>query len=129
MTMSETKTGMRLLDIDDPASGILAYAVDGGGITEAQADPIWRRFDEAKEAGTKIRVYAEMAGFPSVEGGVILDKLKRLWTIMSTIERMAVVGDAGWLGIYAKLVDPITKPDIKHFTSDQKDDALAWLGS
>ena len=42
-------------------------------------------------------------------------------------ERMAIVGDAAWMGLYAKIVDPITKPDIKHFTLDQRDETIAWI--
>lgn len=121
------KTGLKFLDLDDAAAGILAYAVDGGEITEADADPIWRRFDDAKANGTKIRIYAEMSALPSASGGVIVDKLKHFGSIMSTMERMAIVGDAGWMGIYAKIIDPITKADIKHFTMEQRDDAIAWI--
>ena len=40
---------------------------------------------------------------------------------------MAIVGDAGWLELYAKVIDPITKPDIRHFGTADKDAALAWL--
>ncbi len=29
--------------------------------------------------------------------------------------------------VYAKIVDPITKFDIKHFTVEQKEDAISWL--
>ena len=122
-----TRTGLRFLDIDNESAGILAYAVDGGQITEADADPIWQRFDDAKANGTKIRIYAEMLALPSASGAVIGDKLKRFGSIMSTMDRMAIVGDAGWMGIYAKIIDPITKPDIKHFTTEQRDDAIAWI--
>ena len=56
-----------------------------------------------------------------------MDKLKRLGTIFSTMERMAIVGDAGWMDVYAKIVDPITKFDVRHFTVEQKKDAICWL--
>jgi hypothetical protein len=123
----EASAAFRLLDIDDPAGGLLAYAIDRGDLEDQALDGIWKRFDDAAASGSKIRVYAEMAGVPSVNASMILDKLKRLGTIMSTVERMAIVGDAGWLDLYTKIVDPITKPDIKHFTTDQRDEALAWV--
>lgn len=125
--MSEERTqGLRMLDIDDEASGILAYAIEGD-ISDEAVSPIWKRFDDARAKGTKIRIYAEMSAFPSVDASVIFGKLKRLGTIMSTVERIAVVGDAGWLDLYTRIVDPITKPDIKHFTTPQKNEAIAWL--
>ena len=121
--------GLRLHRFDDEAAGILAYEVDGGALTEDKADPVWARFDAAKAEGRKLRLYAEMHAIPSVQGGVILDKLKRIGTLFSTMDRLAIVGDHGWLGIYEKLVDPVTRFDIRHFTTDQADDAIAWLRS
>ncbi|MEM7136961.1 MAG: STAS/SEC14 domain-containing protein [Myxococcota bacterium] len=123
----EEASGIQLLDEDDATDGLLAYAMEAGDVSDEALAPIWRRFDDAKAAGTKVRVYAEMRGIPSVHASMILDKLKRLGTILGTVERMAIVGDAGWLELYAKLVDPITKPDIRHFATSNKDGALAWL--
>jgi len=125
----EVKYGFKFLSFDDEASGILAYSVDGGEITEAAAAPIWQRFEDAKANGTKIRVYAEMSALPSVSGGLIIEKFRHLGSILSSLERMAVVGDAGWMGIYAKIVDPVTKFAVKHFTLDQHDEAIVWLRS
>ena len=123
----EALKGLEFLDADDEANGVLAYAVDRGDFEEAEVAKIWKRFDDAATAGKKIRIYAEMRALPSVQGVLVVEKLKRIATIMSVIERMAIVGDQGWLQIYARLIDPITKPDIKHFTSDQRDEALAWV--
>lgn len=126
--MSEAKKyGLKILDIDNEEQGILAYSVDGGNISEDVADVIWQRFDDAKASGKKIRIYAEMLALPKTSAGVVIDKLKRLGTIFSTMERMTIVGDAGWMEVYAKIVDPITKFDIKHFTVEQKEDAISWL--
>ena len=122
-----TKTGWKLLPMDDEGAGILAYAVDGGEIPEEELAPIWARFDAAAERGDKIRIYAEMHAMPSVSGGMIVQKLKHLKNIMSTVERMALVGEKGWMEIYAKLVDPIIKADIRHFTLDQIEAAKNWI--
>ena len=122
------EAGMRLLDTDDPDAGILAYVVEGK-ISKEQADAVWERFDKAAAEGSKVRIFAEMTEWPGFDLEVVKDKLSHIGNIMSTTERMAIVGDARWMGIYAKIVDPITKPEIKHFTTDQRDDALAWLKS
>ena len=128
--MSEdAASGFRWLDFDDEASGLLAYSIGSGALDDAELDAVWKRFDDAASGGTKIRIYAEMSGFPSVNASVLMDKLKRLGTIMSTTERMAIVGDAGWMDVYVTLVDPITKPDLKHFSTSEREEALAWLRS
>lgn len=123
----QANSGWRLLDMDDESAGVLAYAVDDGEIDKADVEAIWTRFDDAKASGNKIRIFAEMRAMPSVSGGMILDKLKNLKTILSTVERIALVGDAGWLEIYTKLVDPITTADIRHFTLDKREEAAAWI--
>ncbi|MBT8444488.1 MAG: STAS/SEC14 domain-containing protein [Gammaproteobacteria bacterium] len=123
----EAKTGWQLLPMDDEGAGILAYAVGDGQISEGDVAPIWPRFDAAAASGNKIRVYAEMHAMPSVSGGMIVEKLKHLKNIMSTVERMALVGDAGWMEIYAKLADPITKAEIRHFSLDQSEAAKNWI--
>ena len=125
--VEEAKTGLRFLEIDDEAAGILAYAVDGGEISECDVASVWTRFEDAKANGRKIRIYAEMSAMPSASGAVIVEKFKHLRSIMSTMDRMAIVGDAGWIGVYAKIVDPITKFDIKRFTTEQRDQAVAWI--
>lgn len=126
--MSEgSKYGLKMLEMDDIERGILAYSVDGGDISDDAAAIIWQRFDDAKEAGKKIRLYAEMTALPKASGKLVMDKLKRLGAIFTTIERMAIVGDSGWMDVYAKIVDPITRFEVKHFTSEQKEEAVIWL--
>jgi hypothetical protein len=119
--------GLKILEIDNAELGILAYSVDGGDIPEEASSIIWQRFDDAKIKGEKIRIYAEMSALPKVSGKLVMEKLKRLGTIFTTVDRMAIVGDAGWMDVYAKIVDPITKFEVKHFTVDQKEEAIAWM--
>jgi hypothetical protein len=121
------KSGWQLLPMDDEGAGILAYAVSHGEISAEDIAPIWRRFSDASESGNKIRIYAEMHAMPDISGGIILEKLTNLKTIMTTVERFALVGDYGWLEIYTKLVDPITKAEIRHFTMDQSEEAKNWI--
>ena len=123
----EKRSGWRLLPMDDEVAGILAYAVDGGEISERDLEPIWARFADAAKSGNKIRIYAEMHAMPSVSGSMILEKFRNLKNIIATVERMALVGDAGWMEIYAKLVDPITKAKIRHFTLERAEEAKNWV--
>ncbi len=125
--MNETKdTSLELLEFDDPDQGLLAYAIHGK-ITAEAAAPIFERFTKASQAGTKIRIFADMQDYGGFELGVVSEKAKHLGSIFKTVERMAVVGDAGWMAIWAKVFDPVTRPDLRHFSSEQRDEALAWL--
>jgi hypothetical protein len=125
--MAELKQGFRLLDFDDSDGGLTAYALDGGEVADEELQPLWGRFDEAAARGMKLRIYAEMHALPKFGRGLIVEKLKRFSTIMSTIERMAIVGDEEWLTVFAKTIDPIMGAHIRHFPMAEKDEALAWL--
>ena len=124
--MSGDSKGLTRLEIDDDEAGLLAYSLAGKATTE-QGEEFFTRVQTAHDAGRKVRVYYEMHGFPSADMGVVRTKLEHLGAMWNAIERMALVGDQGWLAIYTKLADPVTKPDIRHFSTDEKDAALAWL--
>ena len=68
-----------------------------------------------------------MLAIPKASGALVMDKLKRLGTILTTMERMAIVGDSSWMDVYAKIVDPITRFNVRHFTLEQKEEARAWI--
>jgi len=119
--------GFVLLDIDDSDESLIAYALDEGEVTDDKLEPYWKRFDAAVDDGRKLRIYAEMHGLPSFGNQLVVEKLKRLTAARSAIERMALVGDAEWLGAYAKAAAPMFKAEIRHFPMAERDDALAWV--
>ena len=43
-------------------------------------------------------------------------------------EKVAVVGDARWLELYISIADHLTPQQVRHFSTDQKAEAFAWLG-
>ena len=125
--MSEIESaGLRRLELDDPAAGILAYAVEGKVTTE-EAKEVFERIKSAAAEGKKLRLYYEMHSFPKTEAGAILEKLKHVGTILRTLERVAIVGDQRWMAIYTTVFDPIMKAELRHFKTDEKDAAAAWM--
>jgi hypothetical protein len=98
-----------------------------GKITAEPAAPIFERFSTAHEAGTKIRIYADMQDYGRFELGVVTDKAKHMRAIFGTVERMAIIGDAGWMTVWATVFDPVTKPHLRPYNTDQGKEALACL--
>lgn len=121
-------SGWARLEGHDPAAGILAYRV-AGRIEIEQARELFDQIEGASREGRKLRLYYEPQGFPTASPGVVLEKLKRLGTILSVVERMALVGDQRWLRLYTAVFDGITKTELRHFGSDQKDQAWVWIRS
>ncbi len=118
--------GLTRLEFDDPAAGLMAYSV-GGKITAEQAQEVFDAIQAAADAGRKLRLYYELHGFPTAEPSVFVEKLKHMGAIWRAVERMAIVGDQRWLGVYTKLMDPVTKPDLRHFGVEEREAARAWL--
>ena len=125
MTNTES-VAFRPLDIDEPEGRLIAYEV-GGKITAEQAKVLFDRIEKAAAEDRKLRLYYELHGFPTSEASVMLEKLKRMGTILKTIERVAIVGDQRWLGVYAAIFDPFTKMKLRRFKNEEKDAALAWI--
>ena len=119
--------GLKLLPFDDPDGGVLAYAMDTGRITGQDAAPLWSRFDAAKADGKRLSVYCQLDGVPSVSAEVIGDKFRRFGTLYSAVRRIAIVGDQAWLDLYSRVVDPITRFDLRHFPSTEAAAARAWV--
>ncbi len=124
--MSE-KPGFQLLDVDGSDENLLAYELNEGDVTDDELAPYWKRFDAAVDDGRKLRIYAEMHALPSFGDGLVLEKLKRLTAATSTIERMALVGDAKWLVAYAKTSSALMKINVRHFPMADKRAAMDWV--
>ncbi|MEO9576053.1 MAG: STAS/SEC14 domain-containing protein [Tateyamaria sp.] len=127
--MADDPNGLVFLDFNDPDAGLLAYAIYGGDLEPESVQPIWDCIDAARENGTKLRLYCELHAMPKPNLSVIGDKLKRLGTIWTHIERMAIVGDQGWLEYYEKIVDPITRFDVRWFPLVDAEEARAWASA
>ena len=125
--MTEADKALTFLDFDDPEGGLIAYSVSKGHMPDDAADEIWRRFDNASAEGKKLIIYCEMRSLPRMDAGIIMEKFKRLGSILSTLDRFAIVGDQGWLDVYSKMVDPITRFEVRSFATDQEAIARAWV--
>ncbi len=124
--MSE-KPGFQLLDVDGSDENLLAYELNKGDVTDDELAPYWKRFDEAVKEGRRLRIYAEMHAKPKFGDGLVLEKLKRIESAKSIIERMAIVGDAKWLPGYAKIMAPVMRVEIRHFPMGDNRAAIDWV--
>ena len=69
----------------------------------------------------------DMQHYEGFEFGVVLEKFKHLTLLWRSIERYAVIGNARWMEVWAKLVDPITPMKIRAFSPENQDESWAWL--
>jgi len=125
--MSDKKPGFRMLDLDRSDENLIAYELTEGEVTDDELAPYWKRFDEAATDGRRIRIFAVMHALPKFGDGLVVEKLNRVESVKSVVERMAIVGDASWLATYAKTAAPIMDIEIIHFPMADRKAALAWI--
>ena len=114
--------------IDPPVANDRLVAVEmHGQFTAEDMKAVAERIEAVVGLGKKALVYNNMTDYEGFELGVISEKFKHMRTLWSGIDKYAVVGDKRWVEIYLKIADPLTPPQLRHFSSDEKDAAFAWL--
>ncbi|WP_458774674.1 SpoIIAA family protein [Desulforhopalus sp. 52FAK] len=73
-----------------------------------------------------LMIYTE--SFPGWDSfGALISHLKFVKDHQKKITRVAAVTDSGFLKIMPSIADHFTHAEIKHFSYNDKDDALDWL--
>lgn len=74
-----------------------------------------------------LRVLADMRKVKGIGWKAMVDDYKFGMDHLKDFERMATVGDIWWLGPMMKVSNLFFKMDLKHFKSDQLEDAKKWI--
>jgi hypothetical protein len=77
----------------------------------------------------KVRVLFVMHGFHGWDLGAVWEDIKFDVKHFADIERLAMVGDAGWEQWMASFCKPFTTAAIKYFDEAQLDVAREWLAN
>ncbi|ARU18372.1 STAS/SEC14 domain-containing protein [Croceicoccus marinus] len=117
---------IRLVDV--PASGVIAFELDGR-ITGENARKVIKQASEALESSGATRMMARIRrwdGFDMdalAKAGVLETKI----SLAKKIERYAIVGGPEWIGSMGKVFAPLTGLEMRQFEHDDEDKALRWL--
>ena len=120
----------RIADVPD---GIDAFTVVGtltGDDYEQTVEPL---LDEARRQGRRLRLLLQLG--PEYEGftaGAVWGKAET-WrhnpSLLRMIDGYALVSDVRWIREWIHLVGFLMPFPLRVFGNDQRDDAVAWLGS
>lgn len=81
-----------------------------------------------KDYGT-LRALVDMRTYGGMELRAMWDDFWYGMKHLKDVERVATVGDQKWVEISMKTMNHIYKMELKHFHSDQMEEAKAWLNS
>lgn len=102
----------------------LSVTIDGR-VTGYDLREIANRVDEMFESQGKVNLLARITKFPKLGKGVLSEKL-RMFSLLGKIRRYAVVAP-GWMAPQIALINPLLTLEIRHFPTDEYEEALNWL--
>ncbi len=107
---------------------IYAFTVEGE-LNTRELEDFYYLLDRKLEENQKIKLLAEFKEFPGFESfKAFSETFKLKFKALTNIEKYAVVSDAGWIKAFTPLGNLLTpRIPIKHFTTQEKDEAINWL--
>ncbi len=121
-----TESGMRFIEPNQPDGRIVAAEVDGQ-LTAHDMKAMVERLQTIVDRGEKALLYVDMKNYEGFKLGVVSEKLKHMGLLWRALEKYAIVGDARWLEVWIRIVDPLTPQQIRHFRPENSDEAWEWL--
>lgn len=123
---SMTEPAVRFIDPPTSNDRLVALEIDGR-FTADDMTEVAERMKAIADRGEKALLFVEWKGKVDVQLAVINEKLRHLKTLWSSLGRYALVGDRAWLETMVKVADALTPQQMKHFSTDERDQAFAWL--
>lgn len=106
---------------------ILGLEVIGKVKTE-EMKQLSQRFEQIIDRFGNANLLVKLEKLPGMEPGVIFENLKQTFKHWNKLERVALVGDAGWLETYAKTVGKLMpRVELRYFERNDLDSAWRWL--
>ena len=107
---------------------IIGLEIDGW-IDAEDIDRIVKIVEPRIDTGEKLRIYAEVNSWSGMSLGAFIKDLKFSLKHLKDFEKEAIVSDRKWLEALAALGNTLFSGiEVKHFTPDESDKALEWLG-
>lgn len=109
---------------------VLAFEIDG--VLSANEMPsITKKLEKFLSGHDKVRLMARMKNFDGFDPSILIQSsglLSMKIDAMNKVERYAIVGAPNWINKIVETANPVfPQVDIKIFTADQENEALAWL--
>ena len=107
---------------------IIGIEIDGW-INAEDINRITKLVEPRIDTGKRLSIYAEVNNWTGMSLRAFIDDLKFSLQHLNDFEKEAIVSDSKWLETLAALGNTLfSSIEVKHFTPDEKDKALEWLG-
>ena len=107
---------------------IIGLEIDGW-IDAEDIDRIVKIVEPRIDAGERLKIYAEVNSWSGMSLGAFIKDLRFSLQHVKDFDKEAIVSDKRWLEALAALGNTLFSGiEVKHFTLDESDKALEWLG-
>lgn len=108
---------------------IIGINIDGR-IEAKDIERVVELIEKRLKLGKKLRIYAEVNNWSGMSLEALIKDLKFSLQHFQDFEKEAIVSDRHWLESLAAISNTLfSSIEVKHFTFDDQDKALEWIGS
>ena len=100
-----------------------------GKLSDADYENLIPRIESILAEEGKIKLLVDLTEFEGWEWQAAWDDVAFGIKHWNDITKMAVIGDARWEALVAKIADKLMSAEVKQFPSAETDDAWAWVKS
>lgn len=116
---------IELLPMD--RENVVGYRVSGR-VDRADLKPVVSELERLFKFHDRLRVYAEVESFDGITLPALIEDLRFGLRHLRRFEREAIVSDKQWLARLADIGDKLfPSMEVRHFSWDDKIEALAWI--
>ena len=121
---------MPVLDVmEESAGSVLALRVTGGRAGGASPAEVARRAEEIAGRHGRFRLLVFVEGLGFLEAASLRSHLPLAAGLAGRVDRVAVVGDQGWLRTALHSAPTPAGTEVRHFGSARAEDARHWVNS
>ncbi len=121
---------MPVIDVLEESAGpVLALRVSGGRKGGLEPAAVARRAREIAERHGTFRLLVLVEGVGLLEAASLRSQLPLAAGLAGRVERVAVVGDQGWLKTALRSAPAPGSATVKHFPSARVSDAREWVNA
>jgi len=119
--------GFDEIQLDESAVGTIVTLVIKGKLEKEDYEMFVPQLEGLMKGDAKIRLVVELRDFKGWSAGALWEDTKFAARHYKDIERLAVVGDAGWEKGMTIFIKPFTAADVKYFDHKEAERAHAWI--
>lgn len=115
--------------IDTPSPSTIALRISGK-IEKEDIERVIEAVEGKSEEAGKLGVYVELQSFGGISLEALVEDVRFAFPNMRKFSKKAVVSESGLLGRVIEAGDRFFPSiEVRHFSSEQKDEAMKWVGS